>query len=343
MMMTQFSIIFIISATLAWFITWLTIKNASSFGLVHLPNQRSSHHKITPHGGGVAIAITTLLMGFVLLLGNEASWVYWSSLGIIALVATIGLIDDIYPLSAKLRLAIQMLAVALLVWTVFFSQVDLRLSMIGQWLIVLVWVLSGVWWLNLFNFMDGIDGIAASQGIFMLSAAMGLMSVLNADLMSSSVWLWMLAFVAAMAGFLLHNWSPARIFMGDVGSNFVAIALLFLALLSIAKAWVSIESWLILAAIFISDASVTLIRRLLSGQNVLQAHRSHAYQRLSRQWQSHARVTLSVIAINVVWLLPLAYWANTAKGFYGWGLLLMAYLPIVWLAYYLGAGKQDSE
>lgn len=339
--MLKFALIFIIAGVLAWLATWLTTKNATALGLVHLPNARSSHTKITPHGGGIGVVISVLFVYLALLIGSgEANWTYWASFVLALIIATIGLIDDIHHLSAKLRLLIQIAAIALLVWMTLPIQTSVNLPMIGQWLLFPVIVLTGVWWLNLFNFMDGIDGIAGSQGIYMLSAAMLLMSLTNTDVMASDLWLWMLAFVAAMLGFLLHNWSPARIFMGDVGSNFIAFMMLFFALVSLAKGWLSLTSWAILAAVFVADASVTLIRRALSQQNVLQAHRSHAYQRLSRQWQSHARVTLAVLAINVGWLLPLAYAANNTTGLFAWGLLSIAYLPVLLLAYYLDAGKQ---
>jgi Fuc2NAc and GlcNAc transferase len=188
--------------------------------------------------------------------------------------------------------------------------------------------------------MDGIDGLAATQAIFMLLAASALSGYQHPDIVQNTLWLWMLYLVAASGGFLIINWSPAKLFMGDVGSTFLAFMLVFFALISLYLNWLNYAVWGILAALFISDASVTLVRRILTKQAWTEAHRSHAYQRLSRQWQSHQKVTLFYLLINIVWLLPLAYLAlqqPQQQSIY----LTMAYIPILLMMYKLKAGKRE--
>jgi len=150
--------------------------------------------------------------------------------------------------------------------------------------------------------------------------------------------LWVLLGVgAATAGFLLQNWPPARIFMGDAGSTYLGFVIAILALVTIAGGWLTLPQWVILAAAFVTDATVTLIRRLMLGEKVFEAHRRHAYQVLSRRWSSHHRVTLSFIGLNLIWLLPLAYAAPS----WGWLAVGVAYLPLIGLALYLGAGAPE--
>ena len=122
-------------------------------------------------------------------------------------------------------------------------------------------LLAGVWWINLFNFMDGIDGIAGARAVFMLLGGAVLSAWVNADVMSSPVWMLMLCVVAATVGFLLLNWPPAKIFMGDVGSTWLAFMIFALALLSVQAGWLSYATWLVLAAVFVTDATVTLPRK----------------------------------------------------------------------------------
>jgi Fuc2NAc and GlcNAc transferase len=142
---------------------------------------------------------------------------------------------------------------------------------------------------------------------------------------------------AATLGFLALNWPPARIFMGDAGSTYLGFILAFLALVTIADGTLSLPQWLILSAAFVTDASVTLIRRLLLRERVFEAHRRHAYQVLSRRFGAHQPVTLGFVALNAIWLLPLA-WAATA---WGWLAVLVAYGPLIVLAFYLGAGAPE--
>jgi Fuc2NAc and GlcNAc transferase len=321
--------------------TWLILRHAHRLGIVQSPNARSSHTVPTPSGGGVGTVLGgTIATGFAAMTTPvSAGIVLASSL----IIAAIGFYDDRKPLPAAFRLGAHFLLFAfVLLAAVPLTSLAVELGAPLQLPVLLaVLVLAGVYWINLFNFMDGIDGLAASQAIFMLGAASAL--ALGADpglAHEPNLW-WLLGLAAATFGFLPLNWPPARIFMGDAGSTYLGFVIAALALLTIAWGWLSLSQWAILGAAFVTDATVTLTRRLLLREKVFEAHRRHAYQALSRRWRSHRKVTLLFIAINVVWLLPLAWLAGS--GGLGWPLATLAYAPLAALAFYAGAGAPEVK
>jgi Fuc2NAc and GlcNAc transferase len=205
------------------------------------------------------------------------------------------------------------------------------------WLGHVLAVLYLVWLLNLYNFMDGIDGIASVEAICVCLGG----SLLYALLGEPGLALLPLLLAVACAGFLYWNFPPAKIFMGDAGSGFLGIAL---GVLSLQAAWVAPQllwSWLILLGVFIVDATWTLFRRLLRGEKVYEAHRSHAYQFASRQFGRHLPVTGAVALLNLGWLLPIALWVAVG-GLDGLLGLLLAYAPLILLAIKFQAGKQEG-
>jgi Fuc2NAc and GlcNAc transferase len=195
--------------------------------------------------------------------------------------------------------------------------------------------------------MDGIDALAASQALFMLAASLAL------KLTGPAIDTALLAFVAApvpaaslvlaaaVAGFLLLNWPPARIFMGDAGSLFLGFSIFALAAHDVTYGDMSLWTWLILGSVFIVDATVTLVRRFATGRPVTAAHRSHLYQRLSRRWGRHGRVALVYFVLNVAWILPLAYLAHRLAQ---WApvILVVACLPMVAVCWRAGAGLEEA-
>jgi len=212
-------------------------------------------------------------------------------------------------------------------------------SLSGFWL-ALAGVLVSLWWINLFNFMDGIDGLAGMQALFMLAAASSLSWWLQPEIAHHGLWAAMLATSAAALGFLVLNWPPARVFMGDAGSLFLGFVMVFFAQQTIASGWLSYPSWMILGALFIVDASVTLCVRLLRGERLHEAHRSHAYQRLARRWHAHRPVTLLYAGINLFWLWPLEACALRLPDD-GWKLAMLAYIPLLAAVLWLGGGRQE--
>jgi len=345
--MMSLATVMVLSALVAWGVAAWVRHRAEALRLVQAPNHRSSHDHPTPNGGGLGIVVAGSLAGVGL--GIFSGWtISWFVLGLGALLAAVGLRDDIQHLPARVRFGVQVaVCVGLLFSLGDLPSISFRVGLefeLGGWVLSGLLLLAGVWWINLFNFMDGIDGIAGAQAVFMLLGA-ALTSWTNAEVVSSPVWMWMLCIAAAAVGFLLLNWPPAKIFMGDVGSTWLAFMVFTLALLSVQSGWLSYAAWLVLAAVFVTDATVTLITRMLRGERWYEAHRSHAYQRLSRRWQGdrkvgHRSVTLLVAAVNVLWLAPWAWacmqWPAGSVAF-----MVAAYLPLVLAALWLGAGRPD--
>ncbi len=291
--------------------------------------------------------IASSLIGISLAL-NSDWWFGWVLLVLGSLIAVMGLWDDIQHLSARVRFGVQTLVYCgLLValgdlpavnFTPFLPE-DLALK---GWVLLILLLVAGLWWINLFNFMDGIDGLAGSQAVFMLVASVGLAIWQRPDTIAEQTWLWTVCIAAATVGFLLLNWPPARIFMGDVGSTYLGFMIFALALLSVKTADLSYQMWLILSAVFVTDATVTLASRLLRGERLYQAHRSHAYQHLAQRWRSHCSVTLAFLGINVTFLLPLA-WCCFVWPQWAWVYTFVAYAPLTFAAMMLKAGRQDER
>ena len=309
--------------------------------LLDLPNERSSHARPTPRGGGLALTVAHLA-GVA-----AASWaglvpveLAVALLGGGGAVAIVGFLDDHGHVPAPLRLLCHFAAFGWAAWwlgglpPVDFGWGEVDLGLVGT----LLMLFYCAWFLNLFNFMDGIDGIAGVQAIAMSSVASLLVLVGSAG---TGTVLPLVLLAAACAGFLVWNWPPARIFMGDVGSGYLGFALGALALWTVVQGWLTPWVWLILGGAFLADATVTLAVRARSRESLAEAHRSHAYQRLSRHWGAHRPVTLALAAIDLFWLGPLAL-AATLWSRHGALFALVALVPLFVLAARLGAGRRGE-
>ncbi|GGM03148.1 glycosyl transferase [Pseudomonas asuensis] len=314
-------------------------RYALSRQIMDVPNARSSHTVPTPRGGGLAIVLVFLLALLVfersdLISAGELIGLLGSGL----FVALIGFVDDHQHVPARWRILGHIVAAF---WGAFWLNglppLDLGFLYLTPGLLAqAIAVLYLVWLLNLYNFMDGIDGIAGAEAVCVTFSGV-LLYVLSGN--QDVVWLPALLGCTVL-GFLFWNMPPARIFMGDVGSGFLGI---ILGLMSIQAGWAKPElfwSWLILLGIFIVDATWTLFRRLFRGDRIYEAHRSHAYQWASRYFASHRVVTLSVIAINILWLLPCAFLVTLGyvSGLLG---LTIAYIPLLILAISFKAGIKE--
>jgi Fuc2NAc and GlcNAc transferase len=207
------------------------------------------------------------------------------------------------------------------------------------WLSSILATVYLVWLLNLYNFMDGIDGIASIEAV---TVCIGGILLYLIAVPGSQSWAGPALLLASVGGFCYWNWPPARIFMGDAGSGFLGVTL---GAFSIQAAWVAPDlfwAWTVLLGVFIADASVTLTRRVWRGHRYDEAHRSHAYQRAARRFGAHKPVSLAVGAITLIWLWPLAL--LVAVGYLDGALgLLIAYAPLVWLAFSLRAGAPEQN
>ena len=322
-------------AVVAFGLTALVRRYALSRQLLDVPNARSSHVAPTPRGGGVSIVLCFL--GSVPLLvgagGLTAAW-GWALVGAGGGVALVGFLDDHGHIPARWRLLAHFAAAF---WALWLAAASMPLAVGGAWLGVGLSAFYLVWMLNLYNFMDGIDGIASVEAITACAGA-ALIYWLRGD--APAALMPPLVLAAAVAGFLVWNFPPAKIFMGDAGSGFLGIVLGVLSLQAGAVAPALFWSWTILLGVFIVDASVTLLRRLLRGDKVYQAHRSHAYQHASRRLDGHLPVTLGVAFINLLWLLPLA--VVLGLGWIAAGpAVAIAYLPLCVLAWYFDAGVPE--
>jgi Fuc2NAc and GlcNAc transferase len=326
---------------LAWLATGYVRRHALRNAMLDIPNTRSSHVTPTPRGGGLAIVgVFTACICLFASRGMLDVNIAIAFVGGGIAVALIGYLDDRTAVPAGIRFSVHLAAATLTVFMVG-GVTDHSLRVLGLHGAVVggvVGVLVLSWATNLFNFMDGIDGIAASEAIFIAVAGAGLNWLHGGD---AALSVSMLALAATTLGFLIWNWPPARIFMGDVGSGFLGFSLGSFGLAVSQREVVSIEVWAILAGVFLVDATLTLARRLARGERWYEAHRLHAYQRLASRWKAHLPVTVLVILVNILWLLPWAYVAAESPAYALW-CVAAALIPIGIVVLFLGAGGRDS-
>ena len=329
----------VIAFVLASVATGVVRHYALRVNLLDLPNSRSSHSVPTPSGGGIGIVVAVLVSLFLV---HQQHYVdtaeAYSLLCGGVLIAIVGLIDDHRHVPSAIRFAVHIAACGCVLVVVGglppvqFGNATVDLTYVGD---VLTLTLM-VWFVNAFNFMDGIDGIAAVEAICVCAGAFVIAAAVDNGAMTALS----VGIAAASAGFLIWNLPPARIFMGDVGSAFLGFVIASQALWSHANGSLPVWTWLILAGVFLVDATVTLVTRIALRQNWTAAHRSHAYQRMARHFGSHGRVTATVLLVNCAWLLPLALIAAVFPK-YGWWLVLVAWTPLVIAAFRIGAGRPD--
>jgi len=347
----KFGWIFLIALILAALLTGLLRRYALATRLIDIPNARSSHSKPTPRGGGLSIVIIFLLgLPVLSMMGVLAPEAMSAFFGAGAWVALVGFLDDHGHIPARWRLLAHFIGAG---WGLYWlgglppivlsfpgSSLGIHTIDLG-WLGQILGMFYLVWLLNLYNFMDGIDGLASIEAITVCLGGLLLYILLKPDA-AAQAWCTPALLVMTVAGFLFWNFPPARIFMGDAGSGFLGIVL---GLFSIQAAWIMPQffwSGLLLLGVFIVDATWTLFRRFLRGEKIYEAHRSHAYQNASRHYGSHRTVSLVIGVINVCWLTPLALWVGLA-GLNALLGIVLAYLPLMLLAIYFRAGTRELE
>lgn len=307
---------------IAWLAAVLLTGSARAYALrralLDIPNERSSHTVATPRGGGLAIAITLAIGVMVLGLFEVLSInVAWALLGGGTLVAGVGWLDDHRHVAPRWRVLVHLLAA---VWALYWLG-GLSELMVGEvswnlgWLGSLLAVLGIVWLINLYNFMDGIDGLAGVEAVTTGVGGALLLWWLGAPGLAMAA----LLVAVASGGFLVWNWPPAKIFMGDVGSGLLGYCFAVLALAGEKSGALPATVWLLLLGVFVMDATFTLIHRVIRGERWYTGHRSHAYQRLVQMGYPHRQVSLIVAGLNVLLLLPAAAFSAVYPGtLFGW-------------------------
>ncbi|MFO0678089.1 MAG: glycosyltransferase family 4 protein [Polyangiaceae bacterium] len=271
---------------------------AFRIGLLDKPNERSSHSRPTPRGGGLVFVVAWTLALFVQWALGALETREFAALAIGLLVAAVGLVDDLRGVPARVRIVIHLVAATA---GVLALGDGCRLAL-GSGFVLFgiaakaLAVLGIVWSINLFNFMDGTDGIAGSEALFVLALGGAMLAGPLGTGPSTAAW----TLAACQAGFLVRNWPKAKVFMGDVGSGFLGYTIAVFALLGERRGTPAL-TWAIPYGLFAFDATATLLRRMAAGEVWYSAHRSHAYQRLHHhaKW-THRRVLLGAWGVNVL-------------------------------------------
>lgn len=319
--------VFVFLFSLSTVLTYFYMRLARKKLWLDIPCQRSSHVQATPRGGGVVFVSLWVLTA--LLVAVLGFWELRQALVVLpglCLVSVTGFLDDRYSLSAKIRAFIYSLAAGLgLYFLGGFERLILGevYTLPWAWLGTVFAFFAIVWSVNLFNFMDGIDGIAALEAIFTIGVGGFFLWQSGGQNLAFLAW----ALIACVAGFFVWNKPPARLFMGDAGSTALGFSIMILALLGESLYSVPALLWLILYGVFIFDATITLVRRLYAGEPFYKAHRSHAYQRLQGYW-SHRQILLGLVVINSILTLMAVF------GFYYREyILLLGFLVLLLLTY----------
>ncbi|MEY4166346.1 MAG: Undecaprenyl-phosphate N-acetylglucosaminyl 1-phosphate transferase [Acidobacteriota bacterium] len=323
------TVIFILAAVISGLVTGRLVGATGWLRAIDYPNQRSSHVRPTPRSGGLGIVTSFVLLLpllWIMLLPEATNWRFALRFGLALfgyiVIAIVGLIDDmrsIHPLTKYLG---QLVAALIAIWSgvtflfldlPFIGRLDLGLT--GR-LAGLIGALLTVLWLtgfsNLFNFMDGIDGLAGGSAVIYGLALAFVCSLTDHRLPAAGL----LVLAAACLGFLVHNFPPARIFMGDVGSLFIGYTLAAFTVLITNSGVrpVPFPAALLIFAPFLFDPILTLILRWRRGERLHEAHRRHLYQRLVTAGQTHRRVTLTYYALNLIFAgLALCYLPGTDR------------------------------
>lgn len=300
--------IMLFSCLIIYLIRFYSIK----YNKFDVPNYRSSHTQPTPKSGGLCVVLTLLMTIIYLFLYEmvENSIAIGMLMGL-SIVAITGLIDDYKDISIVKRMFTYMLSAVFSIYmiggltSISINNYTFHLEYLGYILSVLL----VVWLINLYNFMDGTDGFAAIQTITVSLFCTYLFIATE----NVSYTILILCLFSSTLAFLFWNWSPAKIFMGDVGSCSIGFLFGYLAIYTEERSIISISIWLILLAPFIGDATFTLLKRMLNREKWYEAHNTHAYQKFFHSGFSHSQLAIGLFLLNVLIIWPCAYIANRHK------------------------------
>ena len=240
--------------------------------------------------------------------------------------ALLGFIDDVIYLGKITKFILQS---CLAVWTLlcFKGGHLITIGWIPVWFSIFITVITLVWLMNLYNFMDGVDGMAISGSVSICGTLILVLLITNGS--KDLIFLFLLLAVCSFA-FLIYNWPPAKIFMGDSGSLFLGYIFGAMIIKTTLTGDINFWTWLIVFGYFVADTTITTIMRIILVKKWYGEHRGHAYQNLARVWGSHLKVTGYVVLFHVLWLLPLAIWSGINIELAPLAAFLALFPPIIW-------------
>lgn len=307
--------IFCISFILTYMVKEFAIKKS----LFAIPNERSSHTTPTPHGGGIAIVLTWFGGISYLYVNNLVVSELYFALIVGLVLSVVSFLDDVYELDPRTRILVQLIVSMLGIYLLGgLQKIDIGFIVLENKMIInILAVIATIWFINLYNFLDGIDGHAGSEAIFL--ALSGYM------FFSNQVYL---ILAVSVLGFLVWNWHKAKIFMGDVSSTLLGYNVAIFAMYH-QNEGDSILIWIVLFGLFWFDATVTLFRRWRKGESLSVAHKKHAYQRLVQAGWRHDKVVLFGVVVNLLLFTSVYFVSNVATAFILGVLVLFVSMKIV--------------
>jgi len=306
------------------------------------PSGRSSHSSAIPTAGGLAILFSYLVyvvsLSYIYNIQENSFFILFAAL---LPIIIIGLIDDLNEINIFVRLLAQFFSALIIIYYFQISKniFDVNLYSQSSFIIIFLSVLLSMWLMNLYNFMDGVDGYASSESIF-VSLSASLIAYINDP--SNLIYIYILGIGLSNIGIIIRNWHPAKIFMGDTGSVSTGCILAFFIFFSASESVISIYTWLILLSIFISDSTYTLLVRIVTKKNISMPHLTHGFHILTNNKKSHLFTTKTMIIFNIIWVFPLAILSNIFMN-YHIIISFIAYLPLLMYLIKIGAGLENSK
>ncbi|MCH2534922.1 MAG: glycosyltransferase family 4 protein [Bdellovibrionales bacterium] len=333
----------VIASGLSITIVKLLIKNADRLGVIDHPKDRSSHSRPTPRGGGMSFLTSFMMTSMLLISFQLINYTEFIPLLVcLPIVSLTGWFDDRSSLTARSRLFIQIICslFSLALITKFYT-VDIQASFLpieSQFVLRTLAILFFIWCINLYNFMDGIDGLAGSQAVFIALALAGFSFFEGEyDFMYLH-----LILASSVFGFILFNWSPAKIFMGDVGSYFLGFYFACMGVLQDVEGKIQMPTVGILMAPLIVDATFTLFSRLLQGYKLFDTHKTFCFHKIVQSGKSHKQVSTYYLLASIFWCLPMAILSELNNTPIRIGLWAISYVPLIAVCFYFKAGKKTS-
>ena len=307
------------------------------------PADNTMHVEPTPSAGGISILISYFIFIFAIM--NYAMIdhsIFLILLYSLIPIILIGLLDDYCHVKVYIRLLVQLFSATIIVYYFQIYDNNFNFDIYGEQSVIIIFIFSiilSVWLMNLYNFMDGVDGYASTECIFVSFSASFIAYWNNPEHL---LYIYIAGIGAASLGFLLRNWHPAKIFMGDTGSVSIGCIFSFLIFYSASESVISIYTWLILLSVFIADATYTLTVRIVTKKNITEAHLRHAFHILAGKENSHKYVNKILICINLCWILPLALLSNAYMDYHVI-ITILAYLPLLISLIKIGAGLEETK